>query len=88
MSAREGSFLESQKCKKDCKGSRDCARYCKFSSDEIKKMSLADFEKNFGFQPVDKAEKIYFSESKKRLIDVNRRAAIANNWDLTGVVFA
>jgi len=92
MSQSRNNFLELPGCKKNCKDSKgDCGRVgnCKFSSEDIKKMSLADFEKNFGFRPVDKVEKFYFSTigRGKRLIDVNRRRAL-ENWDLSGVVFA
>jgi len=89
MSVKEGNFLEPPGCKKNCKDSKgDCGRYCKFSSEDINKMSLADFEKNFAFRPTDKVEKFYFSNigRGKRLIDVNRRNAL-ENWDLSGVVF-
>jgi hypothetical protein len=50
-------------------------------------MTLKDFEKNFGFKPIDRAEKLHFALNKKRILSQSKHEQVLNTWDLSGTVF-
>lgn len=83
----EVSYSDDIPCRRSCKNAGNCKTSCAFSSDVIKEMTLKDFEKNFGFKPIDKAEKLYFSMNKKRILSQSAHERILNTWTLDRVVF-